>query len=644
MRAMAPDSSDRTLSADILLEVECVLGAVRWLGLGIALMILVALPSEALASSTTLADTFDRSDSTTLGQGWQETQGDLLINLNELRNAAGIAGSSIAIQGASLSDQQTVTAQFASPSNNSVPVLGFVLRYQNPTSYYMAYRQAGGTSVLRIARVSGGQETVLQQTGVPNPTANTLFRLTAYVNGGTISLTLEGGPTLTVSDASIASGSVGILLGSRTTNAALRSSQRLDNFSATVTTAGPATPALAVSLGAIPAPQSVAPDAQGVTFANVVLDSNGSAEDVAVSSLELELETDVGDSHPQACQLFDGANTLTTGAHVVNATADGSHTFALDTPLVVPMASQRTLRVACDVPESAAAGDTMEWRLRAGDVVDARGVDSNQAVNAQGTASPDNANKVIVQSPGVPGTIALADLRPVLRANEISLGQDVGEQAPGYESHFAMNFVGQAPPSGAWLAVCDNATYGAAKVCADHIDSEINGEQCGGVAALVTEGANGRAIVARSCDAKGTDTLRLGVLNMSTGIVTALATMNLNSKIDTYGGTLPPANCDHNRGQPDFHMYCQWIRTCLTVANNADGTVTFIASSWLRGSGPKNDPSRNDPNSPTPTLIGTATWTGPRPPGITREGKIGLVGTATQGLQRVSLTNLTIEP
>ena len=42
--------------------------------------------------------------------------------------------------------------------------------------------------------------------------------------------------------------------------------------------------------------------------------------------------------------------------------------------------------------------------------------------------------------------------------------------------------------------------------------------------------------------------------------------------------------------------------------------------------------------------FGSATWTGPRPAGVSITGKVGLMGTATQGLQRVSLTGLTIGP
>ncbi len=601
------------------------------------------LAGHAVASATAFADAFDRPNSTTLANGWQEAQGDLLVDGGELKNALGIANPSIAIQASSPSNDQTLTTMFASTNNNSTPVLGFVMRYESSQRYYALYRLGGASSVLRIAKVTNGQEVVLGQVGIPNPAANAFFALSATAQANTLTLTLEGGKTVTVADSSIASGTFGVLLGTKTTNAALRVSHRADSFAAEFTTTGPPTPRLAVSLSAGPAPQAVAPGSPAVAFANVVLDATGSAEDVSVSSLQLDLETDVGSTTPEDCRLVDGVNALTTGANIVDPTVDGVHTFTLDTGLVVKLQTQRTLTVRCDVPTGAVSGDTIEWRASAVDAVGAAGVTTGQGVVVEIHASPDNQNRVTVQAATTgSGTIDLAQLQGALRASEISMGPDLGEEAPPLVPHLAVNFVGQSPPNTAWLTVYHPNVYGDLTVAVDSMDSEINGEQCGGVAALVPTGPSGRAVVARSCDAKGTDTLRLGLLDTSTGAVTALVNTNLSSRIDTYGGTNPPANCDHHQAQADYHMYCQWVRTTLTVTTNPDATVTFTARSWLRGTGLKNDPSRNDPYSPVLTLIGTSTWTGSRPVGVATTGKIGLVGTATQGWERLSLTNLQV--
>ena len=600
---------------------------------------------SAYAVTISFADAFDRSDSTTLDNGWQEIQGDLLIQNKELRNAAGLGGSSVAIQPYA-GDQQSASAVFASTSNNSIPVLGLVLRYESPQSYYALYRLAGGSSLLRIVAVTSGQEVVLGQASVPNPSENSLFKLSAAADGCSLSLTLEGVKTVTATDCRIPSGKVGVILGTRTTNAALKVSHRADDFSAEITTSGPPpqTLLLAASLASDPPPQSVQAGSQGITFANIILNTNGSAEDISVSSVQLNLETDTGSTSPDTCQLFDGTTVLVTGPNIVNPVGDGVSTFTLDGALVVPMQTQRVLKVQCNVPASAAAGDSMEWRLSSANSIDARGATSGQGAVLQIQDSADNQNKVTVPpAGGGTGIIDLTQLRSVLRGNEISLGPDLGEQKPPLLPHTAVNFEGQSPPNTAWLTVHDQAVFGDGTVSADMIDSEINGEQCGGVAALVTEGASGRAIVARSCDAKGTDTLRLGVLNTATGVVTSLVNTNLFGRIDTYGGSVPPANCDHNRGQLDYHMYCQWVKTSLTVTTNQNGTVTFTATSWLRGTGLKNDPSRNEPTSPDLTLIGTATWTGARPANVATTGKIGLVGTATQGWERISMANLRVD-
>ena len=98
-----------------------------------------------------------------------------------------------------------------------------------------------------------------------------------------------------------------------------------------------------------------------------------------------------------------------------------------------------------------------------------------------GASVADNQNKVTIAGEMVNGSIDVALLRPALRANGIGLGQDLGEQAPGYPSHSAMNFTGSAPPNTAWLSVCDEASYGDVNVCADMLDSEINGDSAVGL-------------------------------------------------------------------------------------------------------------------------------------------------------------------
>src|SRR6185369_11360022 len=119
--------------------------------------------------------------------------------------------------------------------------------------------------------------------------------------------------------------------------------------------------------------------------------------------------------------------------------------------LSLPVGTPRSLGLRCDVPSGAAPGDTIEWRLGAADVVAAQGALSGgpAAVSVQGSA--DDQNRLTVQASGASGDLDETRLRPVLRASEISYGPDLGEQAPGYATHLAVNLVGQSPPTAAWL-------------------------------------------------------------------------------------------------------------------------------------------------------------------------------------------------
>ena len=72
---------------------------------------------------------------------------------------------------------QMVAASFASTDNNSAPRFGVVVRYRDPQNYYSCYRQVGGSSVVRIAKVQNGAETVLKSVGIGNPALNAFSTL-----------------------------------------------------------------------------------------------------------------------------------------------------------------------------------------------------------------------------------------------------------------------------------------------------------------------------------------------------------------------------------------------------------------------------------------------------------------------------------
>ena len=94
---------------------------------------------------------------------------------------------------------QNASAEFVLRDYNFARRFGVVLRYENASNYYVAYRMTGGTSVLRLARIVNGLETVLGQKSVGNPARNAWFRLGGRAEGQRLTLELEGVPIFSVS-------------------------------------------------------------------------------------------------------------------------------------------------------------------------------------------------------------------------------------------------------------------------------------------------------------------------------------------------------------------------------------------------------------------------------------------------------------
>ena len=84
---------------------------------------------------------------------------------------------------------QMVWASFASTDNNSAPRFGVVVRYQDPQNYYSCYRQVGGSSVVRIAKMQM-RGTVLKSVGIGNPALNP--SPVSQASGTTLTLRIDG--------------------------------------------------------------------------------------------------------------------------------------------------------------------------------------------------------------------------------------------------------------------------------------------------------------------------------------------------------------------------------------------------------------------------------------------------------------------
>ena len=241
------------------------------------------------------------------------------------------------------------------------------------------------------------------------------------------------------------------------------------------------------------------------------------------------------------------------------------------------------------------------------------------------------------------------------RCDLIVPGMDLGQEKAPLEPHTALNLIGQSPPNTIWLTLYAPSAkrtapplFGDATYHVAVLNSEINGEKCGCVFALVTPhtdaAPNQCGVGTCVCDGKGTDFQRIGLVNTTTGAWTNWLNTNLSGAWDTYAGTTPPANCDHNRQQLDWHMYCGWARVEMDVLSNADGTITITGRSYRVGAGDNADPSRNDPNSPEETLMGSDSVTMPRPACLAAIGQAGVGGKAMQARMEISLRDFKVAP
>lgn len=182
-------------------------------------------------TSGSFSDSFTRADAAELGNGWQLVSGALSVQSEHATNAA-TTGMHRAVRPELLGASQVTSMSFTATSTNSSPRFGLMARFQNDRNYYLCYRQAGGTSQLRISRVVNGAEKVLKTARISNPSRNLPFALGCEAQGNKITLTLNGAVKASVTDSTFSTGSVGFLVGH--TSNGTPSAQIADDFSATI--------------------------------------------------------------------------------------------------------------------------------------------------------------------------------------------------------------------------------------------------------------------------------------------------------------------------------------------------------------------------------------------------------------------------
>ncbi len=165
--------------------------------------------------------------------------------------------------------------------------------------------------------------------------------------------------------------------------------------------------ALTVSVSSVPIAQTIIAGSKAFTFANYIFNSTASGEDVRVVNIPLEYNNPAGGTANRLsnCQLFDGANSVSTGGNVVNPSTIGSSTsFTFDgNGLILTKGTSKTLTLKCDIGGGATGG--YQWGLanNASTFTGATGVTSGQTITETLTAS---AGQIMTSASG--GTITAA--------------------------------------------------------------------------------------------------------------------------------------------------------------------------------------------------------------------------------------------
>lgn len=133
-----------------------------------------------------------------------------------------------------------------------------------------------------------------------------------------------------------------------------------------------------VTVSPTPTTQTVVKGQSGFTFANVQMDATASGEDVRFTSLPLAYVATGSGNDVTNCFVYDGSTKLNNTA--VNPTADGTQTYTLDSYLVVPKGTVKTVAVKCDIPSSLSASDTFKWGIPAS-AISGTGLGSGQTVS-----------------------------------------------------------------------------------------------------------------------------------------------------------------------------------------------------------------------------------------------------------------------
>jgi len=169
-----------------------------------------------------------------------------------------------------------------------------------------------------------------------------------------------------------------------------------------LTASAQSAPSLLVDMVNTGVAQSIGPNMQNVTMANVRLDTTFSNDNIRLSSLPIIVTAGNGAnaSSLTSCQLVNPVNTnspLNTGNNAVSGLSSGSNTFNFDNSITLTRGTVTNLLLNCNINGSLTSGGTYQFSINTANVsavAASTGLPATVGVSTGG---------VIIPNPTVPG-------------------------------------------------------------------------------------------------------------------------------------------------------------------------------------------------------------------------------------------------
>lgn len=144
-----------------------------------------------------------------------------------------------------------------------------------------------------------------------------------------------------------------------------------------------------VSVSASPAAQTVVAGAQGYNFANYQFDATASGEDIKFSTIPLSFVNGGTASYITGCTLYDGSTALNTGGNTVT-TPSASQTFTMDSNLVIPKGTVKSVALKCNIAGSATSSSYFTFGQQAAAAWTGTGLTSGQSASVTAAVTVGN--------------------------------------------------------------------------------------------------------------------------------------------------------------------------------------------------------------------------------------------------------------